>query len=185
MPDGFAEQLQQLRDFQRRGGRLGLLLAGQTQGPASLPSGFGQQPGFLTQAEQRERGARAGGLGARQGPVFGGRMIASPLARARLRKGQSLRSQHRQLFGGGGGARTLVRRGLTDPLARFQPGHGGFPGRRQIASFVGGGQRRPLDFGLLGSQQGPAAGGRFGMLGRPFGRLGQRRSPFWANYGRF
>lgn len=144
----------------RLGGDIFKLLGkGLTQGPASLGLGqirrptLGRQPisprvqgpQFLSRGQQLQRGARAGTLGQRQGPVFGGKPAFSAFARASLRPGQSLASQIRQLTSGG-------------QFGRARPAQG---------------QRGTLNFGLLG-KQGPASGGRFGTFGRAFGRLGNR-----------
>lgn len=104
-----------------------------------------QGPAFLSQQQQRQRGARAGTLGVRQGPVFGGKPAFSPFARAALRPGMSLSNQIRALMGGRFGSRPTPTPG------------------------------RPLSFGLLGQQGPASGGrfgfqgkpfGRLGQRGR-------------------
>lgn len=86
----------------------------------------------------RAIGTRAG-MGAYEGPYYGGKPMFSAAARAKLRPGSSLASQMRQLQGGRrGGARTLLARGRLDPMSKMQMGRGGFPGRRQVRSFISG-----------------------------------------------
>lgn len=86
-------------------------------------------------------GQRAG-IGGYEGPYYGGKPMFSAAARAKLRPGSSLASQMRQLQGGRtGGARTLLSRGRLDPMSKMQMGHAGFPGRRQVRSFISGGRR--------------------------------------------
>lgn len=139
--------LQRFLEMRRRGGRLGLteLGLGRTQGPASLPPGFGGQrlqgvqfPRFLGQGQQLQRGARAGTLGPRQGPPASQMRMAFP--------GQDPR---RNVFGGRQfGQRTRTARSVAqDFLRRGSFGQGG------------GFQRNPMSFGILG---------------RGAGRLGQR-----------
>jgi len=99
-------------------------------------------PSFLSQGQQLQRGARAGTLGVRQGPVFGGKPAFSPLARAALRPGMSTAQQIRQLMGGRFGSRPSIAPGA------------------------------PLSFGLLGKQGPASGGrfgfqgGPFGRLGQ-------------------
>ncbi len=112
------------------------------KGPSSLP---GSRTGFLTPGQQAQRGARAGTLGVRQGPVFAGKPAFSPLARASLRPGMSLTNQIRQLMGGRFGNRPTLAPGT--PL-----------------SFGLLGQQGPASGGQFGFQGGPF--GRLGQRGR-------------------
>lgn len=74
----------------------------QASRPAGRPIRPIRFPQFLSPTRQRARGARAGTLGPRQGPIFKGKPAFSPFARAALKPGQSTASQIRQLVGGFG-----------------------------------------------------------------------------------
>jgi hypothetical protein len=126
--------LQQKRKFLGPGEKL----------PSATLKGSSPQPLKGKRAPTKRTGGMGSrpGVGGKEGPYYGGKPMFSAASRAALPKGSSLSSQMRKLQGGRtGGARSLLSRGRLDPMARMQMGRGGFPGRRQVSSFISGGRR--------------------------------------------